>query len=120
MPQLPGEYEIRYISAVGSAIWFTATFEVLPRTEALTADDQVVAGELFKVKWSENGHRGQYVGIFPAGSDDDEQYLTYASTVKKTNNNLRAPAEPGSYELRYMSGNSKQVWARRALKVIAK
>jgi hypothetical protein len=120
MPQEPGQYEIRYISAVTSAIWFAATFEVLPRTESLTAADQVVAGELLNVKWTENGHRGQYVGIFPADSPDDVQYTTYASTVKKTNNNLRAPAEPGDYEIRYMSGGAKKVWARKALKVIAK
>ena len=120
MPQEPGEYEIRYISAVASTIWFSATFEVLARTESLTAADQVVAGELLNVKWTDHGYRGQYVGVFPAGSPDDAQYTTFAYTVKKTNNNLRAPAEPGDYELRYMSGNGKKVWARRALKVIAK
>lgn len=119
LPEEPGNYVIRYVSAVKGTVWFEEPVRVTRRAEQISADEEVTAGKQFKVKWQNNGFAGQYIGIYPAGSADDAGYTTYVYTKNKTDAKLRAPKEAGKYELRYMSGGKKEVWARTALKVVA-
>lgn len=119
VPEEPGSYELRYVSAAQGRIWFEAPLEVTIREELISADAEVTAGKKFKVSWQNKGFGGQYIGIFPKGSADDEAYKSYTYTKNKTSNTMTAPKEAGDYELRYMSGGKKQVWARTSLRVIA-
>jgi Ca-activated chloride channel family protein len=119
MPEEPGEYRLRYISGVSSALWFEVPLTVAPRNETIEAQAEVATGESFSISWLERGFPQQYIGIFPAGSADDEGYATYTYTNRKTKAKLKAPDTPGEYELRYISGGKKIVWARKALKVVA-
>lgn len=119
MPEEPGDYEIRYVSGAGGVKWFAAPFEVLPRNETLEAPEEVKVDDQFTVSWSEEGYGGQYIGVFLENAAEDDKYLSYAYTRNKTKTKVRAPKEAGDYELRYMSGNKKLVWARRPLKVVS-
>ena len=120
MPEEPGQFELRYISGAQPVVWFSTDLTVLPRSEQISADDEeVTAGEKFNVSWQQDGAPGQYIGIFQAGAADDDRYESYIYTKNKTSGSMKAPAEPGNYELRYLSGGKKRVWARKAFTVVA-
>ncbi len=114
-PQLSGDYVVRYISGEDKSVWYEAPLTVAPRSETLEVAGSVVVGKSFKVSWQEVGQKGEYVAIYPTGAADSERYLNQASSANKTSTNLKAPKQAGDYEVRYMSGDKKQVWARQQL-----
>ena len=72
------------------------------------------AGSTVTVKWSGPNGPGDYITVVPSGAGPF-QYLDY----KQTSNGrapvnpvlLVLPAEPGAYEIRYVSGNPRRVLA---------
>lgn len=119
LPQMEGDYVVRYISGVDKTIWFETPITVTRRKESLSAPSEVVAGQSFEVSWQEKGHPGQLLGIYPEDANDDDEYLVYAYTNNKTKAKLSAPDAAGKYELRYISGDKDKVWARTPITVSA-
>lgn len=119
VPQIPGKYVIRYISGADKSVWYEAPLTVTARSETLTFPNSVMAGKSFDVRWQSKGQPGEYIAIFADSATDDAAYLSYANTNNRTKTNLKAPAEPGQYQVRYISGNKKVVWGRESLTVKA-
>ncbi len=118
-PQAPGEYVIRYVSGADNSVWYESPISVTGRSESLSAPDTAIVAKPLKVSWENKGQQGEYVGIYPKDAADDGAYQAFAYTNNKVTTNLKAPKEAGDYEIRYMSGNKKIVWARKLVTVTA-
>lgn len=116
MPTEPGDYEVRYVLA-GSKPRLLATvpIRVDPVSAALEADTSVAAGGNLAVTWEGPAYRNDFIAIFPAG--EDKRYLTYSYTRDGSPLIVKAPKEPGAYELRYVLGQDRKVLATVPLTV---
>jgi Ca-activated chloride channel family protein len=82
----------------------------------LKAPGEVVAGSFFKVAWTGPNNAGDFITIVKAGAEE-KTWLNYAYTKDGNPSKLRALDEPGAYELRYITGQSRATLARVPLKV---
>jgi hypothetical protein len=89
---------------------------VLANTATVSGPPSAAGGSEFAVAWTGPDNSGDYVTIVPAGASNRE-YLTYAYTRAGTPATLRAPLEPGNYELRYMTGGLRDVLASAPIAV---
>ena len=62
------------------------------------------------MSWSGPGNYRDYVAVYEPGAKTKD-YLSYAYTTSKPSVTLKALAAPGTYELRYISGQEELVWA---------
>ncbi len=117
-PDVPGEYEVRYQTGQTNTILAREAITIEPVTATVDAPDTVVGGEDFTASWTGPDNRGDYIGIYLAGADRRASakgqwaYTHYGSQAQ-----LRAPLEPGDYEVRYQTGQSGAILATRALRV---
>lgn len=119
VPEKPGEYEIRYLEGQQPyATLARQTLVVEPVTATLDAPDEVKAGAEFAVTWSGPANRQDFVSLAAAGTDQ-RSYVGYRYTRDGPSLNLRAPDEPGEYEIRYQTGQAYAVLASRPLVVKA-
>lgn len=116
MPLDAGRYELRYVQGNNKVI-ARRSIDVTPASATLSAPAEVKAGERFTAAFTgPPPGSGDYVSISEIGSADTK-YVAYAYTSRGSPADLRAPAAPGDYELRFIHGNEK-VLARRPLKVV--
>jgi Ca-activated chloride channel family protein len=116
MPDTPGTYALRYISGGDKNIWAQTEIEVTPRSVELSVPETVTAGEKFGVSWKQKGFQREYVAIYKVGAPV-KSYENYANAKNRTDTALKAPVEPGEYEVRYISGNENLVWATSTVTV---
>jgi Ca-activated chloride channel family protein len=97
-----------------------ATPPPLPAVPAITlqAPDAVVMGVTFEVAWTGKSDNGDRITIVPKGAADAE-YGPMAYTNRGTPAEVRAPLQPGAYELRYWHLRSRTILARRPIEVQA-
>ena len=88
-----------------------------PGKAELKAPDSVPIASAFKVTWQGPDSRGDYVAISRKGSKDTE-YEEYAFTRSGNPVHITAPAETGSYELRYIHAHSGRVIGRRPVMLV--
>ena len=82
------------------------------------APAQAVVGSAFRVTWEgEDLHPRDYVTIVPAGAEDGS-YGDYDRLDDRTEGELRAPAEPGLYEVRLQLDAGGRVLARTPVEVV--
>lgn len=79
-------------------------------TASLEIKNQAVPGGKISVAWTGPNNRDDYVTIVPKGAYQ-KAYLDYARTSRGSPARLKAPAEPGEYEVRYVVQQSKRVLA---------
>ena len=116
VPDEPGSYEIRYHQGQRRTVIATIPLEVLANTATVAGPSSVAGGAEFEVEWTGPDNAGDYITIVPSGAPD-RAYLSYHYTKHGSPGSLTAPLEPASYELRYMTGNSRSVLARAAIEV---
>jgi Ca-activated chloride channel family protein len=85
---------------------------------AVNAPAEVAAGAEFEVTWTGPNEQSDYVTIVKLGATKwtNEDYF---NTNSGNPNKLLAATEPGDYEIWYVSGASKEILARRAIKILA-
>jgi Ca-activated chloride channel family protein len=115
-PDEPGAYELRYVLDQSKGTLARRPIEVLPISPTLDAPTSVGAGADFEVGWTSGGNPVDVVTIVPAGAEErtlgNWRRLLGGNPVK-----LRAPDEPGRYELRYLLDQSKRTLVRRPIEV---
>ncbi|WP_272010380.1 VWA domain-containing protein [Roseovarius sp. ZX-A-9] len=117
-PAEPGLYELRYILDVGSKTLATAPVEVIAAEVSVTGPARVTTGAAFDVSWSEPIDGRDMVTILPMGAAEGTRG-DYQRVGNKTEGTLRAPAEPGLYELRYILDVGSKTLATATVEVIA-
>lgn len=115
-PVAPGSYEVRYQSDRESGVFERLAVTVGPANVSLEAPDVVQVAAGFEVTWDGPNGDGDYITIVsqgaPAGSYTHYQYTRTGPTVT-----IRAPGEPGIYEIRYQSDRNREVYASRTVNV---
>jgi len=106
----PGVYEIRYVSAQFRNT--LAMFEIT-LTEAevsIEAPSEAVAGAEIEVAWIGPDNQNDYIAIVEAGADEGTS-INYAYTRKGSPLDLKTVDRSGVYEIRYVSGQSRETMA---------
>ncbi len=116
-PDVPGDYEIRYVSGQSNATLGRVSLSLTAPTVLMETQGLVRAGMAFTVEWRGPDNARDYLSIAEVGSADSK-YISYAYTSDGTPASFTAPAG-GNYELRYVSGQSDTVLARVPLAVAA-
>ena len=117
MPLVPGTYELRYMLYQNGEILARRQITVTPVPATLAAPDTLAAGNLLAVDWTGPNYAGDYLTIAKAGAEAN-QYVAFVYAEMGSPARLQAPAEPGTYELRYIGkGGTDVVIARRGITI---
>jgi Mg-chelatase subunit ChlD len=116
-PDAPGDYVVRYHLAASYAVIGSAPLRVEPATATLAAPATVVAGSVFEVRWSGPNNTGDYVSVLKSGAPDRTWGASNGYTARGNPVRIEAPAVPGAYELRYLTGQSTLTLAKAPLRV---
>jgi Ca-activated chloride channel family protein len=84
----------------------------------LSAPEAVSAGATFELDWTGPNEAEDYLSLSLAEAEKGD-YLQWARTEDGAPATFRAPKTPGTYELRYISGDSDEIRARATLNVEA-
>lgn len=116
MPDQEGLFELRYVTGQSFIVLARSPIVLSVVTAQLTALDSVPVAEPMQVDWEGPGNQGDYITVVTVNTPDD-QFGAYAYTAQGTPARFNAPKQAGAYELRYVSGQSGRVLARRPLEV---
>jgi hypothetical protein len=115
-PSDPGEYEVRYILGRGGKLLAKAPVTVNAVTASIQPPSSVKAGTEFAVGWQGPGYAEDYLAVArvgqPPGGSVSRIQVRPGAALK-----LRAPKEPGPYEVRYVLGRGNRVLAKAVLTV---
>ena len=113
-PDKPGAYEIAYYDAGTGRIVARAPIEVTPAKATLEAVETVTIGSTVEVAWTGPNNSGDFITIVAPTAAKNE-YRDYAHTENGTPAKVRVPDRPGTYEIRYVTGQTNEVLARRTV-----
>jgi Ca-activated chloride channel family protein len=115
-PNEAGDYEIWYVPGADTAPTARRPIEVTQSEVTLDAPASIGKGAEFEVTWTGPNGPGDYVTITAVGAPPNA-YLSYAYTNTGPTIKLTAPAESGSFEVRYVTGRVATVLATSPLQV---
>ena len=115
-----GPHELRYVSPRREfAVLARRPLAVTEVVASLEAPAELSASAVVTVRASGPESSRHWIGFAPKGSEPNA-YLDYKRPTGPTSElELRAPAEPGDYELRYVLNENERVLASRPVKVVA-
>lgn len=117
-PAEAGLYEVRLQTAGEREVLAITGIEVVDVEVTVRAPAQVLVGSAFPVSWVAQGlHPRNYVTIVAAGAKEGA-YTDYERIEAKSESTLRAPAEPGLYEVRLQMDGSGRVLATTPVEVM--
>ena len=114
MPAEPGTYEIRYVMKQANAILAREVVVVEPVGALITAPAQANAGQSLEIEWAGPNYQNDYISVAEIGSDDG-RYINYTYTREGNVLMLEMPAEPGTYEIRYVQKQDNTILARHEI-----
>ena len=117
-PAEPGLYEVRYVLDEGSKTLASSPIEVVTAEQSVSAPATVRAESEFTVSWGETIHPRDWITIVPVGAKEGV-HLMYRRVESHDNIALRAPAEPGLYEVRYVLDEGSKTLASVAVEIVA-
>ncbi|MEP2458726.1 MAG: hypothetical protein ABJH80_04110, partial [Nitratireductor sp.] len=114
VPAIAGDYVLRYFSGDGRKVLAERPIVVEAMEVALDAPASVPAAQFFAVAWVGPGAARDAVQLFdPAAKAGKGKVLASARLIGGDYDGktvrIKAPAEPGTYQLRYHSGHSRVV-----------
>jgi von Willebrand factor type A domain-containing protein len=119
VPDVAGEYEVRYLHQDGGRVLARAKFTATPITATLQAPASALGGTKISVGWTGPKNYGDTIIIAVAGTSDEENAPAGLQSVpaEQAPVELLTPEEAGAYEVRYISYLSHRVLARSPLGV---
>jgi hypothetical protein len=118
LPAEPGAYEIRYLTGNPRRVLAQVPYEVTAVTASIEGPAGVTPDSRFEVTWSGPNNGGDFVTIVATGAAP-RAYGSYVDARNgrtdkpgRTVATLRAPAKPGSYELRYVQQGTRVIGTR--------
>jgi Ca-activated chloride channel homolog len=116
VPDVPGDYEVRYVTnQTPRTVYAELPLTVTELGVSLEAPASAAPGEVVAVTLAGNGNPGDFVTIVPAGSPANT--IGTHRRVRELERGIAAPTEPGEYEVRYVTEQSRRVVARVVLMV---
>jgi Ca-activated chloride channel family protein len=116
-PADPGLYEVRYVLDEGRRTLASTPVEVVEAEQTVSAPATVTFGTEFTVSWGATVDPGDWVTIVPMGADEGK-YLSYEYVRDNDSVTLRAPADPGLYEVRYVLDEGRRTLASTLVEVV--
>ncbi len=122
VPDLAGEYEIRFTSRVGESADDTvcgrsAPVQVVEATATIEAPAAAFTGQSVPIKWEGPNRPRDWVGFIKRGGTYQD-YLSYAyASGEDFETNVDAPLLPGEYEVVYGNDDAGTILARRPISV---
>ncbi|WP_158541682.1 VWA domain-containing protein [Pelagibacterium lacus] len=117
-PAEPGLYEVRYVLDEGNTTLASTPVEVVAAEQTVSAPATVTFGTEFTVSWGETINPRDWVVIVPSGADEGTSQ-GYRRVESHDSIALRAPAEPGLYEVRYVLDEGNRTLASTPVEVVA-
>ncbi len=117
-PDTPGAYELRYSTGQDRATLAMLPITVTEASVSLDAEPTAVAGSSITVTWSGPDNQNDYITIVASGTEEGK-HGNYTYTRKGSPTKVRAPDEPGAYELRYSNGQSRSTLVALPITVTA-
>jgi hypothetical protein len=122
-PAVAGEYELRYALAgpvfKGAVILARSRLTVTSVQAQLTAPATCEAGASFDVVWQGPNGPLDAIHLVPVGTPDSRYFPELTLTAAAGQGRLRAPADPGEYELRYALAGTAASGALQAGSAVA-
>lgn len=119
VPAEPGDYELRYVLNESERVLVSRPIKVVAASVYVRGPAEVAAGSVIEVEAAGPFDNSHWIGFAPAGSDAGS-YRDYTRPVDgQTRYSLRAPGEPGDYELRYVLNESAAIAASQPIRVLA-
>jgi von Willebrand factor type A domain len=115
-PDEAGQYELRYFMGITDRLIARRPLTVGSVSAELKAPAQVAAGAEFPVSWTGPNNAQDFITLVAPGTPERD-YGAYRYTASGNPVTMRAPDEPGHYELRYATGQSYSTLARAAIEV---
>jgi Ca-activated chloride channel family protein len=115
LPITPGDYELRYIATGdGRSVLARHAVTATPVNAEIDAPEAAPAGANVAIRWEGPDYEGDYIALFKAGEEDDR---SYRYTAKDSPMVMTMPEGPGRYELRYITGQGRQVLATHGIEL---
>ena len=115
MPTEPGSYEIRYIASQDRTVLATRPIEITAASGSLSAPETAIAGSTIEVTWTGPDYQNDFISV--AEPEDNRGYVNYTYTREGTPLDLQMPTEPGTYEIRYILNQDRQILVTREIEV---
>jgi hypothetical protein len=115
-PDVPGNYEIRYLTGQSRLTLASRAIEVEAATARLQLPSSVQRGAEFKVEWEGPDNPRDFITIVPADTEEGK-YAKYGYTKKGSPLTLSAPGQPGDYEVRYLMGQTRRTLTSQPIRV---
>ena len=116
-PEETGNYEVRYLTGQKYITLARVPITLTEVTATLDAQDQIVSYDKVAVTWTGPGNDTDFIAIY--NGNDEVAKLTGHGYIKRGNPiQIRGPKEPGTYEIRYVTGQQRNILARKTLEVI--
>ncbi len=115
-PADPGFYEVRYVLNIDKRTVATRQIEVTSPQLTLQTPESTQTGASFDVSWSKAVNVQDYITIVPVGTGEGE-YGNYIVVRDGSTGSLKAPAEPGMYEVRYVLREGNKTLATATIEV---
>jgi len=115
-PDQAGDYEIRYLTGQSNETLASGRIAVTAANATVKGPATAVAGSTFAVTWTGPNNPRDFVNLVPKGARDGESG-SWAYTSNGNPAQMRAPLNPGEYELRYSLGQSYATLARASIQI---
>ena len=113
-----GDYELRYIHGHTRKVLGRTTIKVTPVQASLQAPPSANVATEIDVTWQGPAYKSDYISI--ARPDQGPgSYTNYTYTSKGSPLKVRAPSDPGTYEVRYILGRGSKLLAKTGIEIKA-
>ena len=117
-PSDPGSYEVRYILGRGNKLLAKTTIEIKAVSAQVQAPTSADMATEFEVVWQGPANKEDYISV--ARPDQGPgSYVNYTYTREGSPLKVRAPSDPGSYEVRYILGRGNKLLAKTTIEIKA-
>lgn len=117
MPDDGGAYEIRYVTGQSNKTLAASSITVNSENATVSGPSKTQAGAKISLSWTGPNNAQDYITIVKSQAREGT-YLNYTYTKKGSPLNLQTPDEPGSYEVRYVTGQSGKTLASFAIELL--
>ncbi len=116
-PGFEGEYQLRYIMGQSRAVLAKRNISVTSVNGTVKVEAKVPAGSDIKVTWEGPDNKSDYITIVKKGAPE-KSYKNYTYTSLGSPLKLKAPDQPGDYEVRYILNQSRTVLTKTNIEII--
>jgi len=117
VPDDPADYVVRYHLASSYGVIGSAPLKVEAVTASVTAPAKVAARSVFEVNWKGPNNAGDFITLVAPTAKEKEFGASNGYTQRGNPVRLEAPREAGTYELRYITGQSNRTLAKTTMTV---